>query len=52
MLKEFQRVDPTLKGPITPEESVRKQLAVIDKLDEKMSGHLFTQNGRDRRDWF
>jgi hypothetical protein len=50
MLKQFQVVDPELKGQILPEESVRKCLDVIERLDEKSSGLLLSHHG-DRERW-
>ncbi|KAF3400086.1 hypothetical protein F1880_008174 [Penicillium rolfsii] len=50
MLKQFQAAEPELKGQIQPEESVRKMLSVIDRLDAKASGQLLSQNGN--RNWF
>lgn len=50
MLKQFQVVDPELKGRILPEESVRKCLEVIERLDEKSSGLLLSHHG-DRERW-
>lgn len=49
MLKQFQAVDPEVKGQIQPEESVRKCLQVIDRLDENSSGLLLSQNGDQER---
>ena len=50
MTAQFQKVDPNVKGPITLEESVKLQLEVIGRLDEKMSGSFVSQHGN--RDWF
>jgi 23S rRNA-/tRNA-specific pseudouridylate synthase len=50
MLKQFQVVDPELKGQIQPEESVSKCLQVIERLDEKSSGLLLSHHG-DRERW-
>ncbi|KAF4458715.1 Short-chain dehydrogenase reductase SDR [Fusarium albosuccineum] len=41
----FLKYDPELNGQISPEESVRDQLHVIGKLDEKMSGSFLSQRG-------
>lgn len=48
LLKKFQRIDPTVSGQITPEESVKKQLEVIARLDDQMSGSFVGHRG-DRR---
>ncbi|CRG83785.1 hypothetical protein PISL3812_01141 [Talaromyces islandicus] len=45
MLKEFQAVEPELKGQISPEESVGKCLQVIERLDAENSGLLLSQHG-------
>ncbi|CEJ53655.1 hypothetical protein PMG11_00005 [Penicillium brasilianum] len=45
MLKQFQTAEPELKGQIQPEESVRKSLEVIGRLDSKASGFLLSHNG-------
>jgi 16S rRNA U516 pseudouridylate synthase RsuA-like enzyme len=45
MLKQFQTAEPELKGQIRPEESVRKSLEVIGRLDAKTSGLLLSHNG-------
>ncbi|OKL59657.1 hypothetical protein UA08_05386 [Talaromyces atroroseus] len=50
MLKQFQAADPELKGQIQPEESVRKCLEVIERLDSETSGLLISHNG-DRARW-
>lgn len=50
MLSQFQTVNPQLKGQITAEESARKCLQVIAKLDDKSSGLLLTHNG-DQTNW-
>ncbi|OGM42011.1 putative short-chain dehydrogenase [Aspergillus bombycis] len=50
MLKQFQAVEPELKGQIQPEESVRKSLQVIERLDDETSGLLLSHNG-DRATW-
>lgn len=51
MLSSFQKMDPSVKGMISTEESVRAQLSVIDSLDEKLSGAFVSHRGNDR-DWF
>lgn len=51
MLKQFKAVHPDLKGQIQPEESVRKSLQTIQRLDAEMSGFLVSQNGNNT-DWF
>ncbi|OKP13534.1 hypothetical protein PENSUB_725 [Penicillium subrubescens] len=50
MLRQFQAVEPELKGQIQPEESVRKSLQVIERLDAETSGQLLSHNGN--RSWF
>lgn len=50
MLKQFQAVEPKLKGQIQPEESVRKSLQVIERLDAETSGLLLSHNG-DKARW-
>lgn len=49
MLKQFQVINPELKGKILPEESVRKCLQVIERLDDKSSGLLLSHNGDQER---
>ncbi|KAG0156286.1 hypothetical protein PDIDSM_3463 [Penicillium digitatum] len=51
MLKQFQAAEPELKGQIQPEESVRKSLQVIERLNSENSGLLLSHNG-DRVRWF
>ncbi|RAL01156.1 SDR family oxidoreductase [Aspergillus ibericus CBS 121593] len=51
LLKLFQAAEPELKGQIQPEESVRKCLQVIERLDAEISGLLLSHNG-DRIRWF
>ncbi|KAL7816023.1 NAD(P)-binding protein [Trichoderma aethiopicum] len=51
MLSSFQKMDPSVKGMISTEESVRAQLSVIDSLDEKLSGAFVSHRGNGR-DWF
>lgn len=50
MLKQFHAADPEVKGQIKPEESVRKSLEVIGRLDAKTSGLLLSHNG-NRGTW-
>ncbi|CAI7588123.1 unnamed protein product [Penicillium glandicola] len=50
MLKQFQAAEPELKGQIQPEESVRKSLQVIERLDAETSGLLLSHNG-DKGRW-
>ncbi|KAF7558652.1 hypothetical protein G7046_g5501 [Stylonectria norvegica] len=45
LLKQFQVVSPDLKGQITPEESVRKSLEVINRLDLETSGSFLSHIG-------
>jgi hypothetical protein len=49
MLKQFQAVEPEFKGRIQPEESVRKSLQVIARLDAESSGFLLSHNGNKTR---
>ncbi|OJJ50620.1 hypothetical protein ASPZODRAFT_57551 [Penicilliopsis zonata CBS 506.65] len=51
MLKQFQTAEPTLKGQIQPEESVKKCLQAIGHLDMGSSGLLLSHNGDTER-WF
>ena len=51
MLQQFQAAEPELKGQIQPEESVRKSLQVIERLDAESSGFLLSHNG-DKARWF
>lgn len=50
LLSTFQKIKPSVTGMISTEESVQKQLNVIDGLDESKSGLFLSQNGND--DWF
>lgn len=50
MLKQFQAVEPKLKEQIQPEESVRKSLQVIERLDAETSG-LFLSHHGDKARW-
>lgn len=50
MLQQFQKIEPQLTGQIQPEESVRKQLQVIDRLGPEISGQFLSHNGNDS--WF
>lgn len=45
MLKQFQAVEPELKEQIQPEESARKCLQVIKRLDAETSGLFLSHNG-------
>lgn len=45
MLESLQKLEPGLKGPIMPEESVRLQLEVIGKMDSAMSGKFVSHHG-------
>lgn len=49
LLKQFQTVEPELKGQLQPEESVRKNLQVIERLDAKTSGLFLSHNGDQTR---
>lgn len=48
MLKQFQVAAPELKGQIQPEESVRKCLQVIERLNPETSGLLLSHKGDKR----
>ncbi|KAK4888087.1 hypothetical protein LTR27_012970 [Elasticomyces elasticus] len=50
LVAAFQKLQPDVTGPITPEQSVRLQLGVIDMLDASQSGMILSQNGNDT--WF
>lgn len=50
LFAHFKRAEPNLQGPITMEESVRMQLEVIDKLDDKLSGQFVSHHGN--KYWF
>ena len=50
MIKSFQKMDPSVTGPISPEVSIRDQLQVIDALDDNLSGKFVSQHGNE--DWF
>ena len=45
VIQRFKKVKPDLEGPISPEESVRMQLAVIDSLTIKDSGAFLSHHG-------
>ncbi|KAJ5595019.1 short-chain dehydrogenase [Penicillium hispanicum] len=45
ILKDFQAAEPELKGQIQPEESVRKSLQVIERLNVETNGLFLSQNG-------
>lgn len=47
MLKQFQNAIPGLKGQIQVEESVRKQLKVIDELTIEKSGLFLSHEGNE-----
>ncbi|RDH36880.1 NAD(P)-binding protein [Aspergillus welwitschiae] len=51
LLKKFQLVEPELREQIQPEESVKKCLQVIERLDAKSSGLFLSHNG-DKSRWF
>jgi len=46
----FKKLEPTVKGKSTVEESVRCQLEVIERLDEEMSGQFVSHFGH-RHKW-
>lgn len=45
IFKKLQALDPEFKGPITPEESVRLQLQVINGATVKDTGKFVSQHG-------
>ncbi|KAE8377127.1 hypothetical protein BDV26DRAFT_264246 [Aspergillus bertholletiae] len=49
MLKQFQTVDPEFKEQLQPEESVRKCLQVIGRLDAETSGSFLSHHGDSER---
>lgn len=49
-LASFRKVSPELQDMITPEESVKGQLAVIADLNAKTSGALLSHHG-DNTEW-
>ena len=50
MLANFKARNPGFKGRISPEESVRMQLEVIDKATIADSGAFVSHHGN--KDWF
>jgi len=50
MLDAFHKIDPTVDGPISVEESVTEQLQVIQSLTEASSGKFLTHRGNNN--WF
>jgi len=50
MLNAFHKLDPTVTGPISVEESVISQLKTIGNLSESNSGTFTTHNGDGK--WF
>lgn len=50
LLSQFRKAEPKLQGPITKEESVRMQLEIIEKLDDKLSGQFVSHHGNQY--WF
>jgi NAD(P)-dependent dehydrogenase (short-subunit alcohol dehydrogenase family) len=50
LLSHFRRVEPSLTGRLTMEDSVKMQLEVISGLDEKLSGSFVSHHGN--RNWF
>ena len=51
IIQSFQKVDPSVKGPISVEESVKAQLEVISKLDAETSGRFLSHRG-EGKGWF
>ena len=50
MLSEFQRVEPTLQGKITTEESVSEQRKLLENLDDSILGKMVSHHGNNH--WF
>ncbi len=50
LLAQFRNADPNLEGPIPKEESVRLQLELIERLDDKLSGQFVSHHGN--KEWF
>ncbi|EXJ56769.1 hypothetical protein A1O7_07113 [Cladophialophora yegresii CBS 114405] len=51
MLNAFHKIDPTVEGPISVDESVTDQLQVIQNLTEADSGKFLTHHG-NHDEWF
>jgi hypothetical protein len=51
ILGAFHKIDPSVEGPISIEESVTSQLKVIQNLSEADSGKFLTHHG-NQEDWF
>ncbi|EXJ77313.1 hypothetical protein A1O3_09539 [Capronia epimyces CBS 606.96] len=50
MLSVFRKIDPTVDGPISVDESVTDQLQVVQNLTEADSGKFVTHRGNNN--WF
>ena len=50
MLNAFHKLDQSVNGPISVDESVTDQLQVIQSLTEANSGKFLTHHGNN--DWF
>lgn len=50
LLKGFQKVIPDIKGRITPEESIRQVLDVIENLTTEQTGFMISHHGDEN--WF
>jgi hypothetical protein len=50
LLKSFQKVLPDIKGRITPEESIRQVLDVIENLTTEQTGFMISHHGNE--EWF
>lgn len=50
MVAKFKNFKPDLQGPISPEESVRLQLALMDKLTAEHNGQFLSHYGN--KEWF
>lgn len=51
IFQKLQKLDPDFKGPITPEESVRLQLQVINGATVKDTGTFISQHGNKQWLW-
>ncbi|KLO19981.1 NAD(P)-binding protein [Schizopora paradoxa] len=49
MIASFKKVTPTFERPLTPEESVKLMLAVVEKSTVKDTGAFISQNGN--KEW-
>lgn len=49
MITKFRKVTPSFEGPITPEESVKLMLSILDKSTVKDTGAFVSQKGN--KEW-